>query len=108
MASALVVLQTVETSRFQIPGKIFGYMRVGKPILAIMPPECEAATILLRSGLGLVHHPEDIDGIANTFMNLWTDWRAGRPSVQMDRDYVKQFSVRRLPRELCQVLEDLL
>lgn len=107
VASALVVLQTVETSRFQIPGKIFEYMRVGKPILAIMP-ECEAADILRRSGLGFIHAPQDIDGIADTLIKLWYDWRAGRSSVQMDREYVSQFSVKHLPEKLRPVLEGLL
>jgi len=108
LANALVVAQSVETSRFQIPGKIYELMRLNKPILAIMPPECEAAAILRRSGLGFVHHPDDINGIAETLIKLWSDWRAGRPSVQINRDYVSQFSVRHLPEKLRPLLEGLL
>ena len=106
-ADALVVMQTADTSMYQIPGKIFEYVSYGKPILAIMPPECEAADILRRSGLGFIHHAEDIDGIADTLIRLWSDWRAGAASVQVDRDFVSQFSVRNLPEKLRSVLEGL-
>ncbi len=105
-ANVLIVVQTVDTSKLQVPGKIFEYMRMSRPILAIMP-ECEAADILRRSGLGLIHHPEDIDGIADTLIKLWSDWRTGRSSVRMDYDYVTQFSVKNLPEKLRPVLEGL-
>jgi len=107
LARVLIIVQTAEASKLQVPGKVFEYMRLGKPILAIMP-NCEAATILRRSGLGFIHPPEDIDGIADTLIRLWSDWRAGRSFVQMDRDYLSQFSVKHLPKKLRLVLEGLL
>lgn len=108
LANVLVVVQTPEAARFQIPGKIyFECMRFNKPTLAIMPLECEAATILRRSGLGLIHSPEDIDGIADSLIKLWSDWRAGRRPVQMDRDYVIQFSAKQLPQKLYSALKSL-
>jgi glycosyltransferase involved in cell wall biosynthesis len=107
LASLLVLVQSEEACRFQIPGKLFDYMAYGKPILAIMP-ECEAADIARRSGLGFIHPSEDIDGIADTLIKLWSDWRAGVPSVQMNCEYISQFSVKLLPERLRQVLEGLL
>jgi len=104
----LVVVQTPEASKFQVPGKIyFECMRFSKPTLAIMPPECEAAAILNRSGLGFIHSPNDIDGIAETLIKLWSDWRTGRSSVQMDYHYVEQFSTKQLPGKLRLLLEKL-
>ncbi|MCM8781924.1 MAG: glycosyltransferase [Candidatus Omnitrophica bacterium] len=107
MADILVVIQTKETCRFQIPGKVFEYMASGKPILAIMD-KCEAADILRRSGLGFVHSQEDIDGISDTLAKLWNDWRTGRSSVKMNYDYVSQFSSKCLPDKLKPILEALL
>lgn len=107
LANAFIVVQTQETSVLQVPGKIFGYMQLGRPILGIMP-NCEAANILRKSGLGFVHTPEDIDGIANTLIRLWLDSREGRPSAKTDRDYIGQYSVDLLPNKLRPILEDLL
>ena len=106
-ANALIVVQTPETSTFQVPGKIFGYMRLGKPILGIMP-DCEAADILHKSSLGFIHSPEDIEGIADTIIGLWLDWKEARPSAKTNLDYVSQFSVEYLPQILRPVLEGLL
>ncbi len=107
IADVLVVMQTPETSLYQIPGKVFDCIAFGVPILGIMP-QCEAATILQASGLGFIHHSEDVDGIAETLIKLWTDWQSGHPSVQIDHDYVKQFSVESLTKKLYYVLEELL
>lgn len=81
-------------------------MACGVPILGIMPL-CEGADILRRSGLGFTHHSEDVDGIADTLIRLWANWRAGLSSVQLNYNYVEQFSVTRLPKKLCAVLEGL-
>jgi len=105
-AHLLIVVQSEASCRFQVPGKIFDYIASGVPILGIMP-QCEGADILCRSGLGFIHHPGDVDGIADTLIKLWSDWRAGVISVQVNRDFVSQFSVKNLPEKLCSVLEGL-
>lgn len=100
----LVVVQTASTSHFQIPGKLFEYMSCGKPLIGIMPLDCEAANILRHSGLGFVHSEADINGIADTLVRLWTDWAAKRPSVEINHSYISQFSAESLPDKLRSVL----
>lgn len=108
-ASALVVVVSNKAT-YQVPGKLFESMEAGKPIIALMP-DCEANDILRQSGLGFIHTCEDdvdIDNIADTLVKLWTDWRMGRSSVEMDKDYVAQFSVQYLPHKLRIVLDELI
>lgn len=103
-AGVLVAVQTESRSLFEVPGKIYEYMSYGKPIIGIMPPKCEAASILRRSGLGFVHSESDIDGIADTLFRLWIDWSAKRTSVERDHDYISQFSASSLPDRLRSIL----
>jgi hypothetical protein len=105
-ADLLVVVQTETASRFQVPGKLFDYIAGKTPILAIMP-ECEAAEIARNSGLGFVHQPQDVHGMAQTLVALWSDWHEGRPSVAVAPEYVSQFSVRSLPNRLQSLLKGL-
>lgn len=75
----------------QIPGKVFQYLGRGKPILGIMG-ECEAAEIILRSGLGVVVDPHDVEGIASAIAAYWRNRRALRALYAPDWDYVQRFS----------------
>jgi glycosyltransferase involved in cell wall biosynthesis len=104
-ADALVVTQTMQTAIQQIPGKIFESFVLKRPILGVMPPDCEAADILRRSGFGRVHGEDDAEGIAQTLTELWCDWRKGQPSINPDNDYISRFSSVRLPGKLKRVLE---
>lgn len=105
---ALVLLETANLqiivqpaqSYLQVPGKVFESLRAGKPVLGIMPKDCEAAKILRRSGLGFIHESTDIDGIRNTLTHLWRAWKEGRSIVTPDEGYISQFSVERLPEKI--------
>lgn len=103
-ASALVNVQTPETSRWQIPGKTFEYLRTLRPIIGIMPKESEIAHILQRSGLGIVHDREDIHGLAETIIRLWRAWRYNQAAATPFLAYISGFSLEYLPDKLRRVL----
>ncbi len=105
-ANALIIIIPNKT-KYQVPGKLFECLKMCKPVIAIMS-ECETATILRRAGLGFIHAPEDIEGLANTLIDLWHDWRHGHTSVEPDLEYIRQFSAENLPEKLRPVLRKLL
>jgi glycosyltransferase involved in cell wall biosynthesis len=71
-ADVLVVIKFADAQHdLQIPGKLFQYLPQGKPILGIMRPHTEAATILRESGCGLVVANDDIPQLAATLERLW-------------------------------------
>lgn len=65
---------------YGIPAKIFDIISRGKPILLIGPKGCDAARLVERHGLGWVHEPADITGIAATLR------RAAAGTVPVSRD----------------------
>ena len=76
----------------QIPGKIFQYLARGKPILGLMR-ETEAASILRRSGLGLVRANSDVPGIAAALLELWDHRGALNERFKPNWEFIKSFSV---------------
>lgn len=58
----LVVVHRSSDSRMLIPGKIYDYLKAGKPIMGIGPPEGDAASIIERCGMGKVFNYGDEDG----------------------------------------------
>lgn len=58
-----------------IPGKLFEYVAAGPPVIMI-GPEGDAARIV-RETKGLVHHQDDILGIATSLERLYRTWSEG-------------------------------
>ncbi len=98
-SSVSVIIQP-EQSANQVPGKLFENLKNGRPILGIMPAQCEAAAILRHSGLGFIHENDDVNGICNSVLSMWRMWRDGQSLSVPNPDFIKQFSLDRLPAKL--------
>jgi hypothetical protein len=60
-----------------LTGKIFEYIRAGRPIIAMVPPAGEAAQLVRETGTGYVVSPTDAEGVASVLSNLYRLYRAG-------------------------------
>jgi glycosyltransferase involved in cell wall biosynthesis len=105
-ANILIVMQTIETSKMQIPGKIFTYLKYSKPIIGLMP-DCEAAQILQKSGLGLVHLDSDTNGIANTLKDLCSNDGSSLADFSPNIDFIKTFSTVALREKVKAIIDDV-
>jgi len=77
----------------QIPGKIFQYLGSRKPILGIMRSICEAASILLQSGLGHIVAPGDIDAIASYIIDTVDNCGHLSEKYPPNNEFIKQFDL---------------
>lgn len=102
-ADALLVVQPDTAT--QVPGKLYEYLYVGKPILAIAS-EGATATLVREAGLGAVVNSGDVDGIAEALVALYRRARSGEAGVSSTtRDVLlARHDARALTRELDQVL----
>ncbi|MBE3563802.1 MAG: glycosyltransferase [Hydrogenibacillus schlegelii] len=66
-----------------IPGKLFDYLAVGRPILALLRPG-EAEAIVRRLPGAYVAPPDDGAAIRAVLERLVDDWRAGRLAAGID------------------------
>lgn len=103
-ADVLLVIKYADP-RFdmQIPGKLFEYLGMGKPILGIMG-ENEAAEILRRSGLGIIVRHDDAASIAGAIRTLWQQRRVLQEMYHPNWEYVLAFSRDRMMNRLDGVL----
>lgn len=58
-----------------VPSKMYGILAAGKPILAVAPPETDAASFGAKFGFGVSADPDHPDEIAATIRLLATDSR---------------------------------
>ncbi|UFJ39154.1 glycosyltransferase family 4 protein [Brevibacillus humidisoli] len=100
-----------------IPGKLYEYMGVGKPILALNMPG-EATEIIERFGLGQVADPTDKAAIKQAYLQLYEAWRRERQSSASITDIrlpaddmaerVKPYERREQARQLARLMDELI
>jgi len=76
--SDLLLLFLPNEAAAVLPGKIFELIRCEVPILAIVPPEGEAAKIIRDTHSGVVINPDDINEISKTLMEYYKKWKKGK------------------------------
>jgi glycosyltransferase involved in cell wall biosynthesis len=92
-----------------LSGKVFEYIAVGRPILAVVPPDGAAAELIRETGAGVVAPPEDVEAIRSALEELHRRWRSdGLPDVVLTDDWRDRLSRRTRVEEMAAVLRDTL
>jgi glycosyltransferase involved in cell wall biosynthesis len=98
----LLVANTTPGAEATVPGKVFEYLAVGRPILAIAPPESSTADVLHSTGGGWLAAAGSVDSIVCALKDAYT-CRNLRP----DATEVARFDRRRLAANLAQVFDEV-
>ena len=85
-----LVSQKMGTQGLLVPSKIYGILAVGRPILFIGPFDCEVASIIIRSGAGIITRPGDINGVAEALRRLVMNKNIREAMGRNGRDYYKK------------------
>ncbi len=105
-ALALCIEGNLPGSAAVTPGRIYEYLYLKKPILAVCPPESDLATLVRECRAGEVVPPEDT-GRIKTVLRRWVDRPA---SLRKDFQFsgVERFSRPRQAEEFMRFLERVL
>ena len=100
-------LETSDDPLF-IPGKVFDYLRIGKPVL-VLGPGSDCTRILEQAGLGIRRDPYDAEGIAGTLKELLENKDQLPAMYQADNDYIEShFHFSNLAQKMADVFEEVL
>lgn len=92
----------------ELPGKLFEYLRAGKPILGIVHPDGVCAEILLKAKSGVVASQEDSKQIESRLLELYEQWNEGTLGIDPDWDYIRLFERRQLTSRLAEVFDKVI
>jgi len=73
-AFCFILDSTEAKSNFTVGGKVYEYLRLGKPILALVPPGGEAADLINKNKAGIVVDPHDTEGIKKVLSGWLNDF----------------------------------
>ncbi len=86
----LCQIPVYESATTKLSGKLFEYLYMRKPILALTIPGL-TTDILSRSGLGVAVDPDDRPGIKKALRDLYVRWRDGHGGPPADETYIETF-----------------
>jgi glycosyltransferase involved in cell wall biosynthesis len=69
----LLVANTTPGAEATVPGKLFEYLAVGRPVLAVAPPDSSTADVLARTGGGWLAPAGDPEAIASVLCQAFYD-----------------------------------
>lgn len=73
----ILLLIKAPSDKISIPGKLFEYLGVKKPILALLPSDSEAANIIMRSRSGIITSPNNIKDIVKGLKLIVESYKNG-------------------------------
>lgn len=112
--AALIILGTHGVGRdgragvTAVPGKMFEYWMLDKPILALAPAESYAVELLRRAGYDSICDPGDVAAITALLAAEYRRWRSGAAPPALDAAYVARFERRALTGELARLFDEVL
>jgi len=92
----------IYTSRTSVPGKLYEYLRIGRPILAVAH-EGGVKELIGKGKAGWVARPESTGEIKQALRSLLEQIRSGVGPQLPDPDFVAQFEYEQLARNLASI-----
>lgn len=96
----LLIVDEAKESAEIVPGKVFEYIGIQKPILALAPSAGAVAGILRETGCGTVVEQNDVEGCARVFRQFITSSAGFTPNAQAIRRYERREAAGQLARIL--------
>lgn len=89
-------------------GKVFEYLALARPILALVPPRGVVAKLINECRGGVVVDPDDVPEIERSLGNYYRDWKEGNLRINPNRDVIKLYERKLLTSQLARVLDGLI
>lgn len=99
----LLIVDEAKESEEIVPGKVYEYVGVQKPIIAVAPAHSAIAKLLEETKAGAVAHQSDVEGCARIIEQYYDAWKSGTTAHQHS-DAVAAYERRQLTGQLAQLL----
>ncbi|GAE03157.1 hypothetical protein CBO05C_2847 [Clostridium botulinum B str. Osaka05] len=104
----LLIVGPGEKNKAVYPGKIFEYLRIGKPILSLSPKESVVEQLLNDTQSGKNFEFEDVTGMEKYILNLYNEWLNGSEDKWELGEDVVNYERQKLTQKLDEVLLETL
>ncbi len=86
-----------------LPGKMYEYMALQRPILAIGPTGADFARIISETNSGVAHNFDDVEGIKSTLENYFNRFLAGE--LKAESNSYEKYSRKNLAKNFVELID---
>ncbi|MDQ1266376.1 MAG: hypothetical protein QG635_1528 [Bacteroidota bacterium] len=103
----LLIVDEAKESEEIVPGKVYEYVGVGKPILAIAPQRSAIADLMRETACGKLAHQSEIDKIGEIFLQYYKEWESGGIRFNPVKQAVDSYERRNAAKRLAALLDEI-
>lgn len=104
--SLLIVDESKESDKI-VPGKVYEYLGIGKPILALSPQGSAISELINDTQSGVSIPQQDVEGISKALLEYFERWEQRTPLATPSITRIKRYERREAARQLAQLLDSL-
>ncbi len=101
----LMITGNDQINKSWIPGKLFDYLRSGRPILSLAPKDGDAADIIQKTGSGKTLSFGDISGIKDFILKEYEKWEHREIPAPPDINVISNYERKSLTMQLADILD---
>ncbi|MFM8472323.1 MAG: hypothetical protein ACKOBV_02235, partial [Candidatus Kapaibacterium sp.] len=103
----LLIVDDAKESNEIVPGKVYEYIGVCKPVIALAPKQSAIGDLLQETRAGEVISYGDVSACAQTLRVMIGRWRNGEPLYAPDMEAIRSYERREAARTLASTLDGL-
>lgn len=103
----LLVVDESKESEEIVPGKVYEYIGVQRPILAIAPTNGAIARLIYDTNSGKVAHQTEISTISDIFLGFINLWKSNSTIINPNLELIQQFERKNAAKKLAELLNSV-
>lgn len=104
---SLLIVDDAKESADIVPGKVYEYMGIGRPVLAIAPANSAIEKLLIETNAGFSYPSANTTQIAECLLKAIKQWRTGHEIVMPRTDVIAGYERRNAALSLASIFDTL-
>ncbi len=104
----LLIVDESKESKNIVPGKVYEYIGVRKPLLAIAPQDSDIAKLIRETNAGKIAHQTEIEKTAEIILDYFNKWKSGEILIKPDNNEIDKYERRNSAKKLSDILYRLI
>lgn len=101
----LLVVDESKESEEIVPGKVYEYVGVGKPIIAIAPQASAIADLMRETGAGKIAHQSEVQKTSEIIFEYYLNWKHKGSDYHPNKEIISRYERKNASKKLAELLD---
>lgn len=92
-ASLLIVDESKESEEI-VPGKVYEYLGVGRPVFAVAPESSAISKLIIETNGGFIAHQTEKEKLKSNFLHFYNSWTEEKEIIDQNREQIEKYERR--------------